>query len=66
VVPNRDLMERVATLPYFDPDHYESTHDECDMLQLRTAGVLWLAEPSGDVWILYPVFQTARNAVVRF
>jgi len=32
VLPNRDLTERVATLPYLSPDHYESTHDECDTL----------------------------------
>jgi hypothetical protein len=35
VLPNRDLTERVATLPYLDLDHYESTHDECDTLSAR-------------------------------
>jgi hypothetical protein len=35
VLPNRDLTERVATLPYLDLDHYESTHDKCDTLSAR-------------------------------
>ena len=35
MVPNRDLTERVVTLPYLNPDHYESTHDECDILKPR-------------------------------
>jgi hypothetical protein len=28
------LTEGEVTLPYFDCDHYESTHDECDIYGL--------------------------------
>jgi hypothetical protein len=56
VEPNRVLTERVATLPYFDPDHYESTHHECDMLTIKRRWRLRPAGVFGWLWKFVPSF----------